>query len=116
MSMSNANAAPPVLLVRPARSARAKAKKAAAIAAKPADSPFAAIANGKADVEGGIIAVAARRGAKPAQVALAWLLTRPGLTAPIASATDLGQLRELLAAVDIVLDRDDLAALDGASA
>ena len=41
---------------------QAKAKKAAAIAAKPATSPFAAIANGKADVEGGIIAVAARRG------------------------------------------------------
>lgn len=61
-------------------------------------------------------AVAARRGAKPAQVALAWLLTRPGLTAPIASATDLGQLRDLIAAVDIVLDRDDLAQLDKASA
>lgn len=41
---------------------QAKAKKAAASAAKPAESPFAAIANGKADVEGGIIAVAARRG------------------------------------------------------
>jgi len=61
-------------------------------------------------------AVAARRRAKPAQIALAWLLTRPGLTAPIASATDLGQLRELIAAVDVVLDRDDLAELDKASA
>jgi HlyD family secretion protein len=42
--------------------AKAKKAEAAAAAAKAPESPFAAIANGKADVEGGIIAVAARRG------------------------------------------------------
>jgi aryl-alcohol dehydrogenase-like predicted oxidoreductase len=61
-------------------------------------------------------AVAARHRAKPGQVALAWLLARPGLTAPIASATTPGQLKELTAAVELKLDRDDVAELDKASA
>ena len=61
-------------------------------------------------------AVAARHGAKPAQVALAWLVDRPGVTAPIASATSLAQLDELIAGVQLALNPDDRAALDAASA
>ncbi len=57
-------------------------------------------------------AVAARHGAKPAQVALAWLMARPSLTAPIASATSVAQLSEILKSVDLKLSPEDLAELD----
>ena len=60
--------------------------------------------------------IADAHGATPAQVALAWLLTRPGVTAPIASATSVAQLDELMGATRLTLDNDDLAALDRASA
>jgi aryl-alcohol dehydrogenase-like predicted oxidoreductase len=55
-------------------------------------------------------------GATPAQVALAWIAHRPGITAPIASATSVDQLREILAALDLQLDTETSAALDRASA
>ena len=61
-------------------------------------------------------AVAARCRATPAQVALAWLMARPGVTAPIASATSLAQLGELIAATHLQLDADALKALEQASA
>ncbi|WP_022683485.1 aldo/keto reductase [Sphingobium bisphenolivorans] len=61
-------------------------------------------------------AVAARHDAVPAQIALAWLLTKPGITAPIASATSVGQLQQLIKACDIDLTDDDIAALDGTCA
>ncbi len=61
-------------------------------------------------------AVAARQSATPAQVALAWLLTRPALTAPIASATRPAQLDDLIKAVTLSLSAEDLAELDRASA
>ena len=48
------------------------------------------------------VAKAAR--AKPSQVALAWLMARPGVTAPIASATSIAQLRELMASAALELD------------
>lgn len=60
-------------------------------------------------------AVAARLGATPAQVALAWLMARPGITAPIASATTPDQLAELVAATRLTLDADAVAALTAAS-
>jgi aryl-alcohol dehydrogenase-like predicted oxidoreductase len=60
--------------------------------------------------------VAARHNAKPAQVALAWLIAQPLLTAPIASATNVTQLQELMAAPRLTLSADDLKALDTASA
>ncbi|MBW8269005.1 aldo/keto reductase [Caldovatus aquaticus] len=60
--------------------------------------------------------VAAQYGASPAQVALAWLLAKPGVTAPIASATTPEQLRELVRAADLTLDAAAVAALDAASA
>jgi aryl-alcohol dehydrogenase-like predicted oxidoreductase len=55
-------------------------------------------------------------GATPAQVALAWIAHRPGVTAPIASATSIAQLREILAALDLHLDTETSGALDRASA
>jgi len=59
--------------------------------------------------------VAARHGAKPAEVALAWLMARPGVTAPIASATRLDQLESLIRAASLELTSEDLAALGLAS-
>ena len=60
--------------------------------------------------------VAQAKGATPAQVALAWLMARPTVTAPIASATSLGQLTDILGAATLVLSNDEIAALDKASA
>jgi aryl-alcohol dehydrogenase-like predicted oxidoreductase len=61
-------------------------------------------------------AAAARLGATPAQVALAWQIARPGITAPIASATSLEQWQELARAATLALDADTVAELDRASA
>jgi aryl-alcohol dehydrogenase-like predicted oxidoreductase len=60
--------------------------------------------------------VAAGHEATPAQVALAWIMARPGITAPIASATSASQVDELAGAVSLDLAEADLAALDAASA
>jgi aryl-alcohol dehydrogenase-like predicted oxidoreductase len=57
---------------------------------------------------------AARLKATPAQVALAWLMARPGITAPIASATTPAQLDELIGATRLTLDPDAVAALNAA--
>jgi aryl-alcohol dehydrogenase-like predicted oxidoreductase len=60
--------------------------------------------------------VAGALGASPAQVALAWLIARPAVTAPIASATSVAQLDELLGAVPLTLPHEAVARLDAASA
>lgn len=60
--------------------------------------------------------VGARHGASPAEVALAWLLSRPGVTAPIASATRRSHVESFARAAALRLDAEDGAALDGASA
>ena len=59
---------------------------------------------------------AARHRANPAQVALAWLIANPAVTAPIASATSLRQLDDLFAATRLRLDPDALERLNAASA
>ncbi|HEY1837621.1 MAG TPA: aldo/keto reductase [Rhizomicrobium sp.] len=59
--------------------------------------------------------VSARLKATPAQVSLAWLMARPTITAPIASATSVAQMHDLVAAVKLKLDRDAMAELDAAS-
>ncbi|MEP7100150.1 MAG: aldo/keto reductase, partial [Burkholderiales bacterium] len=61
-------------------------------------------------------AVAQRLNATPAQVALAWQIARPSITAPIASATSLAQLEGLVAAARLQLDADAIGAIDAASA
>lgn len=57
-------------------------------------------------------AVARRHGVSPATVALAWLRSRPGVAAPIASARIPSQLPALLASVTLDLDEQDVTALD----
>lgn len=52
--------------------------------------------------------IASQYGVSPARVSLAWMLKRPGLTAPIASATSLEQLRELTEATRLDLDKDSI--------
>ena len=60
--------------------------------------------------------VARRHHTKPAPAALAWLIARPAVTAPIASATNLDQLRDLIAAAQLQLDPASMDLLDRASA
>ena len=60
--------------------------------------------------------IAAAHKATTAQVALAWLMARPGITAPIASATSVEQLQELIGAVNLTLSANEIAALNSASA
>lgn len=60
-------------------------------------------------------AVSDRHATTPATVALAWLIARPSVTAPIASATSLDQLDALVAATQLTLDPADIAELDEAS-
>ncbi len=60
-------------------------------------------------------AVAARHRANPAQVALAWVAAKPGLTGPIASATKASQVKDLVAAATLELSAAEMAELDQAS-
>jgi aryl-alcohol dehydrogenase-like predicted oxidoreductase len=60
--------------------------------------------------------VAKDKKAKCSQVALAWLMAQPTITAPIASATSIAQLRELMAAAELTLGKESLSLLDQASA
>ncbi|MGX5818719.1 aldo/keto reductase [Chitinophaga lutea] len=59
--------------------------------------------------------VAARVNATPAMVSIAWLMARPTVTAPIASATNLTQLQQLIGAVQLRLSEEDTRQLDVAS-
>ena len=65
---------------------------------------------------GALDEVAARHDSTPARVALAWLIARPSVTAPIASATSLEQLNDLMAAASLKLDEASIELLDRASA
>jgi aryl-alcohol dehydrogenase-like predicted oxidoreductase len=56
--------------------------------------------------------VAAARGIPTAQVALAWLLSKPGVTAPIVGSTKLSHLQDALAAEDLTLSEDEVASLE----
>jgi aryl-alcohol dehydrogenase-like predicted oxidoreductase len=60
-------------------------------------------------------AVAGRHQARPAEIALAWLMVRKGVTAPIASATTVAQVESFAKAANLSLTADDVAALDAAS-
>ena len=59
--------------------------------------------------------VAKRYNVKPGQVAIAWLIARPSVTAPIASATNLDQLKELMGAAEVTLDAAAIQQIDAAS-
>ena len=58
--------------------------------------------------------VAAERGVKPAEVAIAWLLAQPGVTAPIVGATKAAQLEDPIKAVGTTLSPEEVAKLEGA--
>jgi 1-deoxyxylulose-5-phosphate synthase len=64
------------------------------------------------DVVDAVRAVAGERGVPPAQVALAWLLGRPAVSAPIVGATKLGHLDDAVAAVDLTLTAEEVARLE----
>lgn len=57
-------------------------------------------------------AIAQKRGAANAQVALAWILQQPGVTAPIVGASKMSHLDDAVAALDIKLDEDELRRLN----
>lgn len=65
---------------------------------------------------GALDRVTERHGSTPAAIALAWLIARPSITAPIASATSVEQLKSLADAVELTLSADDIRELDTASA
>jgi aryl-alcohol dehydrogenase (NADP+) len=64
------------------------------------------------DVLEAAVAVAKERGVKPAQVALAWVLSRPGVAAPIVGATRLEHLDDAATAVDLRLTDEEVARLE----
>lgn len=59
-----------------------------------------------------VVAIAARKGIQPIQVALAWILGKPGITAPIVSATKLEQLDQLVEGMTVTLSPDEVASLE----
>ncbi len=64
------------------------------------------------DVVDAVVKVAEAKSVRPAQVALAWLLQRPGVVAPIIGATKMPHLEDALAALDIHLNEEDVAAME----
>jgi aryl-alcohol dehydrogenase-like predicted oxidoreductase len=64
----------------------------------------------------GLDEVSAQYHANPAQVAIAWLIARPGITAPIASATSIEQLQDLIKATELKLDKNAIGIINKASA
>jgi 1-deoxyxylulose-5-phosphate synthase len=67
---------------------------------------------GDFDVVDRVAEVAAARGVPPAQVALAWLLSRPAVTAPIVGATRLGHISDALAAAHLALTEEEVRRLE----
>jgi 1-deoxyxylulose-5-phosphate synthase len=59
-----------------------------------------------------LVRVAERHGATPAQVALAWVLRQPAVTAPIIGANQSGHLEDAVAAVELDLSADEVAQLE----
>ncbi len=62
-----------------------------------------------------VLEIADRHGASAAQISLAWLLARPGITSPITAANTVEQWQDLAGAVDVQLTPDDIGQLDEAS-
>jgi aryl-alcohol dehydrogenase-like predicted oxidoreductase len=67
---------------------------------------------GDFDVIDRVVEVAGARGVPPAQIALAWLLHRPGVTAPIVGSTKLAHVEDALAAEALELSADEIAKLE----
>jgi 1-deoxyxylulose-5-phosphate synthase len=83
---------------------RARTDTLATLASAPDESDF--------EVVDAVHAVAGERGVPPAQVALAWLLGKPGVSAPILGATKPHHLDDALAALELTLSEDEVARLE----
>ncbi len=59
-----------------------------------------------------VVEVAERLGHAPAQIAIAWLLSKPAVTAPVVGVSNIGQLDQLVAATEITLEESDIAYLE----
>jgi len=64
------------------------------------------------DVVDRVVEIAKNRGMTPAQIALAWILHRPGVTAPIIGASKMEQMEQSLGALDIELSQEEMKALE----
>ena len=64
------------------------------------------------DVVDRVVEIATLKGVKPIAVALAWILSRPGVTAPIVSATKLEQLDQLIDSMSVALSEEEVASLE----
>ncbi len=64
------------------------------------------------EVVAAVVALAEQRGVAPAQIALAWMLHKPYITAPIVGASKLPHLEQAVAALDIALSAEEIAALE----
>jgi aryl-alcohol dehydrogenase (NADP+) len=64
------------------------------------------------DVADRVVEVARRKGVTPIQIALAWILAKPGVTAPIVSATKLEQLDQLIEGTSVTLSPEEMASLE----
>jgi aryl-alcohol dehydrogenase (NADP+) len=64
------------------------------------------------DVVDRVVEIAKQRGVAPAQIALAWLLHKPGVTAPIVGASKSQHLEDAIAATEIVLSEDEIRTLE----
>jgi aryl-alcohol dehydrogenase (NADP+) len=59
-----------------------------------------------------VASLAKERGVSPSQIALAWLLHQPGITAPIIGASKMFQLEEAVAALEIHLSEEEIRSLE----
>ena len=64
------------------------------------------------DVVDRVVELAKTRGVAPAQIALAWILHKPGVTAPIVGASKMPQLEQALGALDVALSEEEMRALE----
>ncbi len=64
------------------------------------------------DVVDRVVEIATQKGVRPIQVALAWILAKPGVHAPIVSATKIEQLDQLVEGLSVTLSPEDIAALE----
>ncbi len=68
--------------------------------------------SGDTEIIQAVCDIAERRGVRPAQVALAWMLAKPHITAPIIGATKMGHLEDALSALDLHLTEEEIAELE----
>ncbi|MHB2029239.1 MAG: aldo/keto reductase, partial [Acidimicrobiales bacterium] len=59
-----------------------------------------------------LLDIATKRGVSPAQVALSWVLSKPGIASPIVGATKTHHLDDAVAAIDLILDEDEISLLE----